>query len=94
MFANNQENIPFHLAIFSMAFMIQTMVNSQANKGKESTRALTALVILYTVLRTFYTIFYALAIQPFRSIVFVLSQLVMAGVCIIIMHDAFNYNQN
>eukprot|EP01040_Poterioochromonas_malhamensis_P001773 gene1773-1891_t len=67
--ANDVENLPMQSTIFWGALLIQIWANASGN-GKHETSALTVLVIVYTISRVAYSIFYYFALQPFRSIVF------------------------
>ena len=93
-FANDMENVPIHLAIFVMAFMVQFMLNSQPDKGKHGTRALTALIIIYTICRYLYTLFYIVKLQPFRTIAFLFSQFTIFATLIVMVISAFEFNYN
>jgi uncharacterized MAPEG superfamily protein len=93
-FANGQENIPIHLAIFGMAFIIQSTLNAQPNKGKHSTTALIFAYCMYTICRLMFTVCYVFSLQPFRTILFLLSQLMVMMALIIMCWDAFDYDYN
>ena len=93
-FGNDLENIPIHLAIFVMSFMVQYMLNTQPHKGKHGTRALTALIIIYTFFRYLHTLFYVFKLQPFRSISFLFSQFAIFATLITMIISAFEFNYN
>ena len=92
MFQNHLENVPIHLCILWGAFIIQIGSLTDTNYGQDEVRALTAIVILYTVTRVFYTIFYKFEIQPARSICFLLSQLCILIAGIVMCRSAFKVN--
>ena len=94
MFANDMENIPIHMAIFAMAFMVQYVLNTQPNKGQNGTRALNNLIIIYTVCRYLYTIFYFFKLQPCRTIAFLLAQLTIFATLIVMIISACEYDYN
>lgn len=87
--ANNLENIPLHFGVFWAAFCVQNYSNLSGHGHKE-TRALTVLYTIYAALRVMFVLFYAFAIQPFRSISFLLSQLCVFGAAILLIIGAFN----
>lgn len=92
MFANELENVPFHVSIFILAFIVQNVANLSANWDSTSyygTLALSALYVIYAGLRVIYTICYLFALQPFRTISFVLSQLVVQTTVAILLYSAF-----
>ena len=93
-FANDMENIPIHMAIFVMAFIVQYLLNTQPNKGQNGTRALNNLVIIYTVCRYLYSIFYLFKLQPCRTIAFLLAQLVVFSTLIVMIISAFEFDYN
>lgn len=88
-FANDLENIPFHTAIFWAAFVVQCFADLN-DKGKTETVALTFLFVLYCGFRTLFTICYAYAVQPFRSLFFVFAGLTVDAAAIIMVISAFN----
>ena len=87
-FANDLENIPLHLAIFWGAFIVQCFSNL-SGYGQSETVGLTVLIILYSGLRFAFSLCYVLALQPFRSIFFISSQLAVGAAAIILVVSAF-----
>ena len=85
---NDIENIPLHLCILWAAFIVQNISN-MSGSGDQETIALTCLVVIYTALRIVYTAFYIFAIQPWRTVVFILSQLTMTATSCIMIASAF-----
>jgi len=69
---NNLESVPMELALFWAGF-ISVLVQSLAGSGKEEALALNVLLPLYTAARIGFIATYALALQPARTICFVLS---------------------
>lgn len=67
-FANDMENIPFHLALFWAAFIVQNFANASGNGGRDGTLALTVLFSVYTFSRVMFTIAYIYTLQPWRTI--------------------------
>lgn len=91
-YANALENVPFHVAIFGMALIIQQNLNSQPDKGKHSTTALIFAYCVYTISRILFTVCYCFSIQPFRTIMFLISQLAVMLALIVMVWDSFDYN--
>lgn len=87
-FQNGLENIPFHMTIYWGALVV-LIAAIENNKGETETQALTVLFALYTTLRLLYAIFYVLALQPFRSIAFLLSTLCTFVTAIIMCNAAW-----
>ena len=90
-FANGLENIPFHLGIFVLAFLVQNLVNLFGD-GTVGSRALCVLYVVYALLRVLHTTFYLLAIQPYRTLCFILSQAVMMATVAVLIYSAFSVN--
>jgi uncharacterized MAPEG superfamily protein len=88
-FANDLENIPFHTAIFWAAFVVQCFAN-MSQFGENETLALTALIIMYCFFRAAYTVCYIFALQPMRSIAFILANLCVASTVLVMVNSAFN----
>eukprot|EP00600_Ochromonadales_sp_CCMP1393_P006216 CAMPEP_0174959850 /NCGR_PEP_ID=MMETSP0004_2-20121128/3397_1 /TAXON_ID=420556 /ORGANISM="Ochromonas sp., Strain CCMP1393" /LENGTH=164 /DNA_ID=CAMNT_0016208197 /DNA_START=41 /DNA_END=535 /DNA_ORIENTATION=+ len=88
MFANDTENIPFHMVVLWGAFVVQCYANL-TDEGKNETIALTVLMCLYTLCRILHSVFYAFALQPFRTISFVLANFTVAAVAIVMVVSAF-----
>jgi uncharacterized MAPEG superfamily protein len=88
-FGNDLENIPFHTAIFWAAFVVQCFAN-MSEFGQNETLALTALIIMYCFFRLAFTLCYVFAIQPMRTIAFVLSNMCVASAALVMVNSAFN----
>ena len=87
-FANDLENIPMHLSIFWAAFILQNYVNA-SNKGVQTTTALTCLIVIYTALRTAFTVCYIFGLQPYRTLAFLLSNFCVFGASALLVAAAF-----
>ena len=87
-FVNDHENIPFHLPIFWAAFIVQNYSNATGNGGRDGTIALSCLILIYTLARTLYTIFYNFALQPWRTVCFVISNLAVGTTTAILIYSA------
>ena len=87
------ENIPFHSAIFWGAFVVQCFTNA-CEKGQNETLALTALIIIYTIMRILYTICYIFALQPFRSLVWMLGLFCPLVAACVMVSSAFQFEGN
>ena len=87
-FMNDVENIPFHMAILWGAFIVQNYCN-YAGHGNHETSALIILMIVYTIARFLFTICYLFALQPFRTICFLISQFTIAATCIVMIISGF-----
>jgi uncharacterized MAPEG superfamily protein len=87
--ANDTENIPWNMVVFWAAFFVQNLLNFSflQNDGKNGTRALTALIIIYTCARCMFTICYLMALQPFRSITFFMGALATWVAAAILVYD-------
>ena len=92
-FANDLENIPMHLSIFWAAFIVQNYVNA-SNKGEQTTTALTCLIVIYTALRTTFTICYIFRLQPYRTLAFVLGNFCVFGASAILIAAAFQLDMS
>jgi uncharacterized MAPEG superfamily protein len=88
-FANDLENIPFHTAVFWAAFIVQCFAN-MSQFGQRETLALTALIIMYCFFRASYTVCYIFALQPMRSLAFILANLCVASAALVMVNSAFN----
>ena len=86
--ANDIENIPFHFAIFWAAFIVQNLSNMSGN-GDQETTALTCLVVIYAGISTLYSLCYVFALQPWRTVFFILSQLTVATTSCVLIASAF-----
>mmetsp|Transcript_11216 Transcript_11216/g.16890 ORF Transcript_11216/g.16890 Transcript_11216/m.16890 type:complete len:127 (-) Transcript_11216:2059-2439(-) len=86
--ANDLENIPIHLSVFILAFVVQNLVN-MTGQGFYGTWALSVLYPVYAGLRTIFTICYLQAIQPFRTVVFILANVTVFTTCAILLYSAF-----
>ena len=87
-FANDMENIPFHTAIFWAAFILQNFSNASGN-GAVETVALASLFAIYTFGRSLHTISYMLALQPWRSLSFIVALLSLLGAAALMVAAAF-----
>lgn len=85
-FLNDMENIPVHLAIFWAAFIIQNLQNAGGYGGRNGTLALSILFLTYTVSRALFTLCYIHAIQPFRTISYILATSCVVAACICLIH--------
>lgn len=92
--ANDVENIPWNMVIFWAAFLIQNYLNFSPTQteGRDGTRALSALIIIYTFCRIVYTLCFFFAWQPFRSIFFILGLLSSLCAAAILMYAASKIN--
>ena len=70
-FANDLENIPFHMLLFWATFLVQCMANASGN-GLHGTIALSAVIVVYTASRISHSVCYYFGIQPFRTISFLI----------------------
>jgi glutathione S-transferase len=86
--ANDVENIPWNMVVFWAAFGIQNLLNFSSTDGQNGTRALTALIIIYTLARCMYTVCYLMALQPFRSITFLIGVFSTLATAAVLMYDA------
>jgi hypothetical protein len=80
--ANDLENVPMHLLVFLLTFVVQNLVN-MSGYGNDGTQALCVLYVAYAVFRCGFSLCYVLALQPYRTIFFLLSQItvfVTAGI--------------
>lgn len=66
---NNMENVLVDLSLFWAAF-VAVLVQTIAGGGRQEALALSILLPVYTASRVAFTVAYARAIQPLRSIVF------------------------
>lgn len=75
--ANDVENIPGNLVVFWAALYVQNLLNfdTPQDDGQNGTRALSAMIIIYTLSRMMYTVCYLASLQPFRSIFFIIGAL-------------------
>ena len=74
-FANDMENIPFHMSIFWAAFIVQNFANATGNGGRDGTLALSCLFLIYTLARCLFTICYIGSFQPWRTITYMMGTL-------------------
>lgn len=86
---NELENIPFHTAVFWATFVVQCFANLNG-KGENETVALAVLFVLYCAFRTLYTMCYVFALQPFRSLFFLLANLAVGAAAIVMVKSAFD----
>ena len=90
-FANDLENIPFDMVIFWAAFVLQSFTIMSRNTGME-TLTITILIIIYTGSRIIYTICYVCALQPYRTIAWILARLVVVITACVMISSAFKVN--
>ena len=69
---NNLENVPLELALFWAAY-VAVLTQSLGGGGREEALALSVLLPLYTAGRVGFVACYALALQPARTLFFVLA---------------------
>jgi uncharacterized MAPEG superfamily protein len=58
--------------------------------GENETLALTALIIMYCFFRVAFTVCYVFALQPMRTIAFVLANMCVASAALVMVNSAFN----
>jgi uncharacterized MAPEG superfamily protein len=85
---NDKENIPFHWAIFTGAVLVQNLANWSGN-GQRETVALTVFLVTYTAGRILHSFAFAYGLQPWRSIVFMLSMFSIFGAVSLLVAAAF-----
>lgn len=90
---NDMENIPMHFVVFWAAFIVQNYSNA-SGKGQNETVALTCLIMIYTGFRGLYTLCYVFALQPWRSIAFMLSQMAVFATAIILVVSSFQVDMS
>ena len=90
---NNMENIPLALIVFWAAFVLQYSLNYQdVDTNNKTTVGLTALIVMYTVLRTVHNVSYMYAIQPLRSIAFLLGEFTFLATCAMLVYLATQFD--
>jgi uncharacterized MAPEG superfamily protein len=87
-FLNDVENIPFHMAILWGAFIVQNYCNASGH-GDNETSGLIILIIIYTAARFLHTTCYLLALQPFRSLAYMIGQGAILATCGVMISSAF-----
>ena len=87
-FANDMENIPFHLAIFWAAFIIQNFANASGTGGRDGTIALSTLILAYTFSRAMFTICYIFTLQPWRTIFYMIASFSVVTTAAFLMYSA------
>lgn len=90
-FLNNLENIPIDLIVFWVAFLVEVFNLISGSTGNECL-ALIILIAIYTTARVLFTLFYYLALQPYRTIVFFLGKFSMTGAACVLISSAFRFN--
>lgn len=73
-FANHLENVPMHQLVFLLTFVVQNLVN-MSGYGDDGTKALCVLYVAYAVFRVGFTLCYIAGLQPYRTVLFLLSQM-------------------
>ncbi len=86
--ANDIENVPYHFVVFWAAFIVQGWSNASGN-GEKETVALTCLIVIYVVFRFAYTFCYIYALQPWRTVFFMMSQFTVFTTSCILVASAF-----
>ena len=86
---NNTENLPFNIALFWGAFIIQNIQN-MSGEGKTNTLCLTVVIVTYTGFRVLYTICYLQKLQPWRSFMYILALFSTLAAIINMIIAAFN----
>lgn len=82
--SNDLENIPIQLVSFWAAFVVLQYLNISGN-GRYETQALTVLFVAYTGLRFCHSLCYYWALQPFRSLSYMLSTFcAMGSACVLV----------
>jgi len=87
-FLNDLENIPFDFVIFWAAFLVQCFT-ILSGSGKQETLALICLIVIYSGMRVLYTLFYICALQPYRSIVWIIARLAVITTASVLVSSAF-----
>ena len=87
-FANDMENIPFHMAIFWAAFNVQNYANATGNGGRDGTLALSCLFLIYTLARCLFTICYIGSYQPWRTITYMMGTLSVLTTAAFLIYSA------
>jgi uncharacterized MAPEG superfamily protein len=93
-FVNDMENIPVHLSMFWAAFIIQNLQNASGNGGRNGTLCLSALILIYALSRTIFTVCYIRAIQPFRTIFYVVATMSVFGACMCLIIASFQVDMS
>ena len=86
--ANDMENLPLHLIVFWAAFLLQ-ILSAGVDGSEYSVKALQSFFIIYTVSRILYTICYAFALQPWRTVFFALALTSVSSAGILLIYSAF-----
>jgi hypothetical protein len=90
---NDIENIPLNLIVFWATFVLQFSLNyKDVDSNEDTTRALTALIVLYTFGRTSYSVCYTYGLQPYRSISFIFAELCFLCTCCILVYLAQQFD--
>jgi uncharacterized MAPEG superfamily protein len=87
-FANDMENIPFHMVVFWAAFSLQVLAGFESG-SKSAVVALDVLMILYTLGRVGHTVCYAMGLQPWRTIFFVIALASVLSVGVHLIYNSF-----
>lgn len=88
-FVNDMENIPVHLSMFWAAFIIQNLQNASGTGGRNGTLCLSALILVYAISRTIFTVCYIRALQPFRTIFYIVATASALGACACLIIASF-----
>jgi uncharacterized MAPEG superfamily protein len=92
-FANDLENIPFDMVIFWAAFLVQCFA-IMSKSAQMETLVITILIVIYTGMRVLYTIFYLCALQPYRSIAWIIGRLAVLAAPCVLVSSAFKVNSS
>lgn len=91
--ANNLENIPFNMAIFWGAFVVQCFCNATGHGDLETT-LLTYIFLIYTISRILYSICYLYGLQPFRTLFYSVGLSCVISVSCIAIRSAFKIDMS
>ena len=87
------ENIPINLVIFWAAFLLQYILYGFRD-GKEGTIGLTVLICVYTAARCLFHICYLYALQPYRTLFFVIGNVSTTVAACLLVAAAFKIDMN
>ncbi len=92
-FSNDIENIPINMIVFWAAFLLQFILY-ELNDGKEGTIGLTVLVCVYTGARCLFHICYLYALQPYRTICYIIGNVSTVVASCFLVAAAFKIDMN
>jgi uncharacterized membrane protein YecN with MAPEG domain len=90
-FANDMENIPFHMVVIWAAYLLQVLSISQTG-SQAAVLALDVLVVFYVTGRVGHTLCYAYSLQPWRTIFFTLSLASIISIGVHLIYNSFKVN--